>query len=68
MTVVKVSPKYQVVIPREIREALGIAPGQKVQALQYGDRIEFIPVRRVREMRGFLEGLNTTVPRDEDRV
>ncbi len=68
MTVVKVSPKYQVVIPREIREALGIAPGQKVQALQYGDRIEFIPVRRVREMRGFLEGIDTTVPRDEDRV
>ncbi|MDE3052861.1 MAG: AbrB/MazE/SpoVT family DNA-binding domain-containing protein [Gemmatimonadota bacterium] len=68
MTVVKVSPKYQVVIPREIREALGIAPGQKVQALQYGDRIEFIPVRRVREMRGFLAGIDTTVPRDEDRV
>ncbi len=68
MTVVKVSPKYQVVIPREIREALGIAPGQKVQALQYGERIEFIPVRRVREMRGFLEGIDTTVPRDEDRV
>ena len=68
MTVVKVSPKYQVVIPREIREALGIAPGQKVQALQYGDRIEFIPVRRVREMRGFLEGIDTTVPRDEDRM
>jgi AbrB family looped-hinge helix DNA binding protein len=68
MSVVKVSPKYQVVIPRKIREALGIAPGQKVQAIQYGDRIEFIPVKRLRQMRGFLKGIETTVPREDDRV
>ncbi|HEY5220413.1 MAG TPA: AbrB/MazE/SpoVT family DNA-binding domain-containing protein [Gemmatimonadaceae bacterium] len=68
MSIVKVSPKYQVVIPRQIREAMGIEPGQQVQALQYGDRIEFIPVKRVREMRGFLTGIDTTVPRDKDRV
>ena len=40
MSVVKVSPKYQVVIPQKIREALGIEPGQKILALQYLDRIE----------------------------
>jgi len=68
VSIVKVSPKYQVVIPRQIREAMGIEPGQQVQALQYGDRIEFIPVKRVREMRGFLTGIDTTVPRDKDRV
>ena len=68
MSIVKVSPKYQVVIPREIREAMGIVPGQKVQALQYGDRIEFVPVRRVRETRGFLAGIDTTVPREDDRT
>ena len=68
MTVVKVSPKYQVVIPQKIREALGIEPGQKVQALQYMDRIEFIPVKPVKAMRGFLKGIDTDVPRDEDRV
>ena len=67
MSVVTVSPKFQVVIPREIREALGLQPGQKVQALQYEDRVEFIPVRSVKEMRGFLRGLNTSVPRDRDR-
>jgi AbrB family looped-hinge helix DNA binding protein len=66
--VVKVSPKYQVVIPQKIREALGIAPGQKVQALQYLDRIEFIPVKPLKQMRGFLEGIDTAVDRDADRV
>ncbi len=68
MSIVKVSPKYQVVIPQKIREALGIAPGQKVQAIQYGDRIEFIPVKRLRQMRGFLGGIDTEVPREADRV
>ena len=68
MSVVTVSPKFQVVIPREIREALGLAPGQKVQVLQYQNRVEFIPVRPVRALRGFLKGIDTTVPREGDRV
>jgi AbrB family looped-hinge helix DNA binding protein len=66
--VVTVSPKFQVVIPREIREALRLEPGQKVQALQYQNRIEFIPVRAMRGMRGFLKGIDSTVVRDKDRV
>ena len=68
MSVVTVSPKFQVVIPRAIREAMGLQPGQKVQALQYQNRIEFIPVRSMRAMRGFLKGIATDVPRDRDRV
>ena len=68
MAVVTVSPKYQVVIPQRIREALGLKPGQKIEALQYLDRVEFIPVRPIRAMRGFLKGVDRTVPRDRDRV
>ncbi len=68
MRTVKVSPKYQVVIPRELREFMGIRPGQRLRVFQYGDRIEFIPVRRMRDMRGFLKGLNTRVMRGKDRV
>ena len=68
MSVVTISPKFQVVIPQQIREAMGLAPGQKVQALQYEDRIEFIPLRSVKSMRGFVRGIDTRVPRDRDRV
>ena len=68
MSIVTVSPKFQVVIPRDIREALGLEPGQKVQALRYQNRIEFIPVRPMRALRGFLKGIDTSVTRDRDRV
>jgi AbrB family looped-hinge helix DNA binding protein len=68
MPTVTLSPKFQVVIPQQIRESLGLKAGQKVEALQYLDRIEFIPVRPPRSMRGFLKGINTTIAREKDRV
>jgi len=68
MNVVTISPKFEVVIPRDIRDRLELEPGQKVQALAFGNRIEFIPVRPLREMRGFLRGLDTTVHRERDRL
>jgi AbrB family looped-hinge helix DNA binding protein len=68
MPTVKISPKFQVVIPKEVRESLGIRAGQRVQVVAYDDRVEFIPLRPMRQMRGFLKGIDTTVPRDEDRV
>lgn len=68
MNAVTVSPKYQVVIPRDIREALGIVSGQKMQIIAYRNRIELIPLKPMREMRGFLKGIDTAVERDADRV
>ncbi len=68
MTTVTVSPKYQIVIPREAREALGIRPGQKIEVIAYEGRLEFVPVTKPRKMRGFLRGIDTSVPRDKDRV
>lgn len=68
MPIVTVSPKYQVVIPREIRESLGLEPGQKVQAFEYDGRVEFVPVRKARSLRGFVRGINTTVERERDRT
>jgi len=67
MPIVTVSPKFQVVIPREIRESLGLEPGQKVQAFEYDGRVEFIPVRPAKSMRGMLRGIDTSVPREGDR-
>ena len=66
MQIVTVSPKFQVVIPKEMREKLKLAPGQKVQALLYENRIELIPVRPIKKMRGFLKGIETTIDRETD--
>ncbi|MBS1270724.1 MAG: hypothetical protein MAG794_01690 [Gammaproteobacteria bacterium] len=68
MTAVTVSPKYQVVIPKDVRESLGIFSGQKIQVLTYQNRIELIPIKPMKKMRGFLKGINTKVMRDKDRV
>ncbi len=68
MTAVTVSPKYQVVIPKEVRESLGIYSGQKIQVLTYHNRIELVPIKPMKKMRGFLKGINTKIARDKDRV
>ncbi len=64
MNTVTISSDYQVVIPKAIREELKLQPGQKVEAIGYDGRIELIPVRPIREMRGFLRGIDTTVERE----
>jgi len=68
MKSVTISPKYQVVIPREVRQSMEIKPGTKVQVLLYENRIELIPMKNLRRMRGFLKGIDTTVERERDRV
>ena len=68
MKPVTISPKYQVVIPREVRQSMEIKPGSKVQVLLYENRIELIPIKNLRRMRGFLKGIDTTVERERDRV
>ena len=68
MNAVKLSPKYQVVIPREVRESMHLIPGQMMQVIAYGNRIELMPSKDIREMRGFLKGIDTTVSREEDRL
>lgn len=68
MTTVTISPKFQVVIPKQIREALRLQPGQKVQMIQYEGQIVVIPVRSPQSARGFLKGIDTTIEREADRV
>lgn len=68
METVKVSPKYQVVIPFSIRRSLGIKPGVKVYVLQYENRIEYIPAKEMKKMRGFLKGIDTEIGREKDRI
>jgi AbrB family looped-hinge helix DNA binding protein len=68
MSTVTISPKFQVVIPKDIRKRLKLTPGQKVQTIAYDDRIELIPLVPMRKMKGFLKGIDTDVPREPDRI
>lgn len=68
MTSVTVSSKFQIVIPKDVREAMGIVSGQKIQMLTYRNRIELIPIKPMKRMKGFLKGIDTEVERDKDRV
>jgi AbrB family looped-hinge helix DNA binding protein len=68
MNVVKVSPKFQIVIPEEIRKSMQIKPGERIQVLQYENRIELVPIKSMKEMRGFLKGIDTKIIRESDRI
>ena len=68
MDTVTLSPKFQVVIPQAIREALHLTAGEKLRVLRYANRVEFIPVRPIQQMRGFLRGMDTTIEREDDRL
>ncbi len=68
MKAVTISSKFQIVIPRELREAMKLQPGTRVQVLQYDNRIEIIPLKEPKALRGFVKGIDTEVHRDEDRI
>jgi AbrB family looped-hinge helix DNA binding protein len=68
MQIVTVSPKFQVVIPKDVREAMHLRPGQKLRVIEYEGRIELIPDREISELKGFLKGINTEFERENDRL
>ena len=68
MCTVTVSPKYQVVIPKNVREAMQLRPGQKLKVIEYEGRIELIPDRDISELKGFLKRINTEFIREDDRL
>lgn len=68
MEAVKISSKFQVVIPKKLRDALKLSPGQRIKMIAYDNRIEMIPLRKIPEMKGFLKGIDTTVKTEPDRT
>ncbi len=68
METVTLSSKFQIVIPQVIRERLRLLPGERFRVISYGDRVELIPVRPIKEMRGILKGMDTEIEREDDRL
>lgn len=68
METVKVSYKYQIVIPAKIRKSLNIKAGQKVRLIEFNNHIEIVPMRDVASMRGFVKGIDTSFNREADHV
>ncbi len=68
MATVTISPKFQVVIPKDVRKKLGLTLGQKIETIVFEDRIELIPVKPVKKLRGFLKGIDTNIDRESDRI
>lgn len=66
MITTTVSTKFQVVIPQEVRETLGLKPGDRLEVFPYRDRIELVPIRSAREIRGRVKGL--TKPTGEGKA
>jgi len=66
MQTVTLSPKFQVVIPRDVREAAGLVAGTKLEVINYGGRIELIPLRPMKNLRGIFKGLDTKIDREPD--
>ncbi|MBI4167884.1 MAG: AbrB/MazE/SpoVT family DNA-binding domain-containing protein [Candidatus Aenigmarchaeota archaeon] len=65
METVKVSPKFQVVIPKNVRESMGIKAGEKLVVIEKGRSIHLIPITDIRKARGMAKGVDTKNLRDE---
>jgi AbrB family looped-hinge helix DNA binding protein len=68
MNTVTVSSKFQVVIPKEIREMIGLQVGTKMEIISYGTRIELVPIQPLKKLKGIFKGINTQIQRDDDRI
>lgn len=68
MNTTTVSPKFQILIPKNVRSQMQISAGMKLEVIAYGDRIELIPLQPIKKMRGLLAGMDTTIMRSKDRL
>jgi AbrB family looped-hinge helix DNA binding protein len=66
MSTVTISPDFQIVLPPDIRESLHLQPGQELSIFSYNGRMAIVPVRPLEEMRGFLNGMDAEIVRDDE--
>ena len=68
MNLVTLSNEYQLTIPKEIRETIGLEPGTSFEVISYNNRLELIPINPMKKLKGKFKGINTDITRDDDRV
>jgi len=68
MNTVKVSSKYQVVIPKEIRDVIGLQVGTQLEIITYGNRLELVPIQPMKRLKGIFKGIDTDIKREDDRI
>jgi AbrB family looped-hinge helix DNA binding protein len=68
MNTVTLSSKYQVVIPKEVRETIGLKAGVSFEVISYSNRIELVPLKPIEKLKGILKGIDTTILRDDERI
>jgi AbrB family looped-hinge helix DNA binding protein len=68
MNKVTLSNEYQVIIPKEVREKIGLKAGVSFEVITYSNRIELVPIKPIKNLKGILKGIDTNIIRDEDRI
>jgi AbrB family looped-hinge helix DNA binding protein len=66
--IVTLSSKYQVVIPRAVRESAGLRAGSSFEVISYDNRIELIPLKPLESLAGIFKGIDTNIAREPDRL
>ena len=68
MNTVVLSNDYQLVIPKEIRETIGLEAGISMEVISYNNRIELIPIKPIKKLKGIFKGIDTNIIREDDRI
>lgn len=66
MAVVRLSSKYQIVIPHDVRKKMNLKPGQKLIVIRKDGVVHLIPEKPIKELRGFVRGVTIDKLRHEE--
>ena len=68
MNTATLSRDFQLVIPKEIREKNGLEAGTSFEVISYANRIELVPIKPIKQLKGIFKGIDTNIVRENDRI
>jgi len=68
MNTVTLSNEYKLVIPEDIRNSIGVKAGTTFEIISYNNRIELVPIKPMKNLKGIFRGIDTNITRDDDRL